>query len=263
MARRWTNEEEKARREELVELYVNKNKTIGEIGKILGIAESTVFDRLRRLRIKTLPEKKSHYKNRKRDEFIFPDFSKELAEFFGIMLGDGHRSSGQIWIFINNNTDRAYLPYVKALIQYLFEVKPGVYYRKEQDMKNLFLSSVDLTAYLREKGLTATNKVRNQIDVPKWILKKDSFKKSFLRGFFDTDGSIYKLKFGIQMAFCNRALPLLRSARGILVSLGYSPSKVSGYNFYLTRRDDLRKYCQEIRFGNPKHFDMAKSFGIV
>ncbi len=66
MARRWTTEEESEKRNELTELYINQNKAIGEIGKILGIAESSVFDRMKRLNIPTMPEKKVHYLNRKR-----------------------------------------------------------------------------------------------------------------------------------------------------------------------------------------------------
>lgn len=184
MARRWTIEEEREKRGELIEFYVNQNKTIAEIGKILGIAEGGVFDRMKRLNIPTTPEKKLHYLNRKWSNINFPDFSNKLAEFFGIVLGDGHLSLGQVWIYINNNTDRNYNPYVKELIKSLFSVKPGVSYRKDQDMMNLFLSSVDLLKFLRKRGLFASNKVRDQVDVPSWIFTKDSYKKSFLRGFF-------------------------------------------------------------------------------
>jgi len=196
MARRWTIKEENKKRKELIELYIDQNKTIKEIGEVLRIKESTVFDRLKRLSISTIPEKKTHFLNKKQG-IIFSDLSDKLAEFFGIMLGDGHLSEGQIWISINNNTDRGYRNYVKKLLKLLFGLEPGCYYRKEQDMKNLFLSSVDLIKYLKEKGLYATNKVKAQVDIPSWIFTKDSYKKSFLRGFFDTDGSIYLLRFGV------------------------------------------------------------------
>lgn len=263
MAIRWTIKEENKKRNELAELYINQNKAIGEIGKILGIAESSVFDRMKRLNIEANPEKKVHYLNRKWSEINFPDFSEKLAEFFGIMLGDGHISSGQIWIFINNSTDREYFTYVKELLKSLFRIEPRSHYRADQDMRNLFISSVDLIKFLRERGLTATNKVKSQIDIPSWILNKNSFQKSFLRGFFDTDGSVYKLRFGVQMGFCNRAMPLLESTRKILLNLGYFPSKISRYKVYLTRKSDLYRYVNEIGFGNPKHIRRAKKFGII
>lgn len=262
MARRWTIEEENKKRDELVALYINKNKTIGEIGRILGIAQTTVFDRMERLNIPTSPEKKEKFLNKK-EGINFPIFSNKLAEFFGIMLGDGHLSSGQLWIFIYNKTDGEYVPYVKNLIKLLFKVEAKVNYRRDQDMMNVFLSSVEIIKYLKEKGLFSNNKVRDQVNVPKWIFNKKSFQKSFLRGFFDTDGSIYKLKFGIQMGFSNKSLPLLESTREMLRELGYSPSKISSYKVYITKRSDLLRYANEIGFGNIKHADRARMFGLI
>lgn len=263
MARKWTKEEESEKRKELIELYTRQNKTISEIGSFLGVGESTIFDRMKRLNIPTAPEKKLHYLNKKNEGLIFPVFSEKLAEFFGIMLGDGHFSHGQLWVYINNNTDRKYRFYVKELLKSLFGRKPRETHRREQDMINLFLNSVDLIRYLKKYGLTGSNKVKSQIDVPSWIFLKDSYMKSFLRGFFDTDGSVYKIRFGVQMCFCNRSLPLINSTRKILLELGYHPSNVSGYNLYLTRRPDLLKYLSEIGFGNPKHFKRARKFKII
>lgn len=263
MPKCWTIEEENQKRKELIKLYVNQNKTIKEIGKILGLAEGTVYDRMLRLGISTAPEKKTHYLNKKRGELNFPDFSEKLAEFAGIMLGDGHISPGQIWISFNSITDKKYFLYVKKLLKFLFKVDAGYHKRKKENGIDLFISSVDLVNFLREKGLFVGNKVKHQVDVPSWIFSKESYKKCFLKGFFDTDGSIYKLKFGVQMCFCNRSLPLLHSARKILLDLGYHPSNISGSNLYLTRRQDLFRYKREIGVGNPKHFGRAEKFGII
>lgn len=263
MPRRWTIEEEQEKRDELIELYISQNRTIGEAGQILKIAEQTVFDRLRRLNIPINPERKLRYLNRKWSKISFPEFSDKLAEFVGIVLGDGHISPGQIWVYINNNADKDYVPYVKELAKSLFSIEPGISYRKDQDMMNLFLSSVDLIKFLRELGLFANDKVREQPDIPAWIFTRSSYQRSFLRGFFDTDGSIYKLKFGVQMNFCNRSVPLLNSTRKILLNLKYHPSNISSYKIYLTRKPDLHRYIKEIGFGNPKHLKRAKKFGII
>lgn len=263
MPKRWTIEEENQKRRELIELYINQNKTIGEIGKILGIAEQTVFDRLIRLGIPTVPERKLHYLNRKRGELNFPDFSEKLAEFFGIMLGDGHISSGQIRISLNSITDKKYSLYIKTLLKSLFKVSPGFSRRKNQQALDIFISSVDLIDYLKRKGLFVTNKVKYQVDVPSWIFNKDSYKKAFLRGFFDTDGSIYLLRFGVQMGFSNKSVPLLSSTRKILINLSYHPSNISSNKIYLTRKPDLYRYAKEIGFGNPYHRRRAKKFGII
>lgn len=98
MARTWTLQEERTRREELLSLYVQKNKTIKEIGRILGIADSTVHDRLKRFNIPSLRHKKSGYNNKRRDSTIPKNYSTELAEFVGILLGDGHLSATQVTV---------------------------------------------------------------------------------------------------------------------------------------------------------------------
>lgn len=267
MARRWTIKEEQEKREELSTLYIDQNKTIKEVAQILQIGESSVFDRLKRLNIPSIPKRKLCYLNK--NKLIAPDFSKELAEFLGVMLGDGHIAnsqnarSKQIWIYINTTTDKEYIPYVKNLLKRLFRLPIGCHYRKNQDMADLFVTSVDLINYLKNKGLFETNKVKHQADVPQWISSEKSYQKAFLRGFFDTDGSIYQLKFGIQMSFCNRSRPLLNSTRKILLNLGYHPSNVSSFKVYLTRKPELHRYGQEIGFGNPKHLERAKKFGII
>ncbi len=65
------------------------------------------------------------------------------------------------------------------------------------------------------------------------------------------------------MSFTNNSLPLLRSIRNILLDLGYVPLKISINNLYLTRRHNLINYASQIGFGNPKHLERARRFGIT
>lgn len=75
----------------------------------------------------------------------------------------------------------------------------------------------------------------------------------FLKGFFDTDGSVYKLRFGTQISFTNKSLPLLQSTRRMLLLLGYQPSSISGYRVYLTKQKSILRFFKEIKPANPKH----------
>lgn len=77
--------------------------------------------------------------------------------------------------------------------------------------------------------------------------------KKFLRGFFDTDGSVYKLKFGIQISFTNFSVPLLKSLQKMLIELGYKPSRISANKVYLTQIKDVKRFFEEITPANPKH----------
>mgnify|MGYP001608391498 FL=1 len=144
MARRWTAVEEKEKRDELYCLYVKANKTIAEIGLVLGIAEPTVFQRMMRLGIPSTPKKKITYIARKRSDIIIPRHrSKKLAEFFGIMLGDGKLSHYQVVVTLGTK-ELVYAEYVVDVIQDVFGAKPKIAFRKS-GFKDVYLGSVDIT----------------------------------------------------------------------------------------------------------------------
>lgn len=117
MARRWNKTEEDFYRDELEELYVKQNKTITEIGVHLNVSEKTVFDRLRRLGIPTNPKRKVGYCNR--SKIVIPHVrSAKLAEFYGIMFGDGHISRFQIVVTLGTK-ELNYVEYVGSLMNEL------------------------------------------------------------------------------------------------------------------------------------------------
>lgn len=247
MASAWTEKEKMIYKKELNDLYVVKNLTINEVGKILKIAPQTVYDRLKRLDIKICSERKANYQNRRTDIFIPKKRTKELAEFFGIMLGDGHISKNQVVVTLGSKED-LYVEYVHKLMFSIFKTKVMTTIRKA-GYKDVYIGSVDLSGWLIKEGLVF-NKVKSQVQVPKWVLQKDEFMISFLRGFFDTDGSVYRLRYGIQVSYTNRSLPLLKATRYMLKKLGYSPSEESVYKVYLTKKSDLEKFFREIK---PAH----------
>ncbi|MBI4599548.1 hypothetical protein HY732_01355 [Candidatus Uhrbacteria bacterium] len=261
MPKRWTKIEEAVKRKELLELYVRRNKTIIEIAEILGITYPSAYERMRRFNITPCPYKKEHYRNKKR--VTLPPLSSDLAEFMGIMLGDGHRSDGQLIVTINARDDYGYIAYVAKIIKRLFNRNAGVQYRRCHNTADVYFGSVEAVSYLTRIGLTAKNKVKEQSNVPTWVLRNSSYCKKFIRGFFDTDGSIYRLRGkAVQMSFSNRSRPLLDSLRLMLLNLSYHPSNAT-HVFYLTRKEDLQRYISMIGFGNPKHRQRAHEFGLL
>ena len=84
--------------------------------------------------------------------------------------------------------------------------------------------------------------------------------KRFLRGFFDTDGSIYKLRYGIQISFKNYSHPLLKSLQKMLSGLGYKPSRISSHSVYLTRISDVARFFEDIKPANMKHIKRFDKF---
>lgn len=250
MARRWTLEEETLYRDELRALYVDDNKTIHQIGRILGIGESTVFKRMQRLGIESTPDSKSNYLNGFKAITIPVERSAILAEFLGIMLGDGHVSHFQTIVTLGTK-ELPYVEYVRNLMNNLFDAEAAVCV-KLNGYRDVYIGSVQLTAWLREQGLVA-NKVASQVGAPEWIFEKPNYMNAFLRGFFDTDGSIYRLKFGKQISLTNHSIPLLNSLRSMLIALEYKPSKLSAYRVYLTRKSDVDRFFVEVQPANTKH----------
>ncbi len=245
MAKSWTAEEKLKKFNELKFLYVEKEMSIKQVGKLLGIAEQTVFKRLRYFGISSNP------KLRRRKDIIIPEsYTPDLAEFFGIMLGDGRLSGSQVVVTLGTK-ELEYAEYVVELIRKVFGARPKIAIRK-RGYKDVYLGSVDLTGWLRSEGLVY-NKVLAQVDAPKWIFTNPRFIENFIKGFFDTDGSVYRLRWGNQISFNNESLPLLKSIRDMLLYIGYSPSKISGYKVYLTKKSNIERFFREISPKNPKH----------
>ncbi len=250
MARRWTLAEEQKYREQLEELYVRQNKTISEIGDLIGIHEKSVYDRLLRLGIPTTPARKEHFCNQRNDVRI-PEHSPDLAEFIGMMLGDGCLTHFQVMITLGNKED-AYVRYVQGHMSKLFGVKATILTSKHSGYNIVYIGSTKITLWLQDMGLVF-NKVAMQVDAPAWIMNDIEYVSRFVRGFFDTDGSVYKLRFGIQISLTNHSIPLLLALQTMLKSLGYKPSAVSAYRVYVTRRNEVQRFFNEIAPQNLKH----------
>ena len=250
MARRWTSTETNYYRNELHDLYVVQNKSIGEVGEILCLAESSVFKRLQRLGIESMPERKEKYFGGLKEITIPKERTRELAEFFGIMLGDGHVSHFQTIVTLGSK-ELLYVEYVSNLMRKLFKTPATICVRSD-GYRDVYISSVILAGWLANEGLVS-NKVASQVVVPEWISEKLEFMQAFLKGFFDTDGSVYKIRFGIQISLTNHSLPLLYSLREMFIRLEYCPSKVSAYRVYITRKLQVRRFFSEVKPANTKH----------
>ncbi len=267
MKSRWTPEEIRRCKKELHQLYVVENLSINEIAHKLSIAPQTVYKRLKYLKFPSLRHLKKGYNNTSRKIIIPIEYNTNIAEFFGIMLGDGHISKNQVIVALGTK-DVEYVLYVSEIMQKIFQATPSIITRSEVEWgnryRNVYFGSVTTVKWLCEGGLVH-NKVESQVDIPKWIFGNDEYMKSFIRGFFDTDGSVYKLKFGIQISFTNYSVPLLKSLHTMLIKLGYTPSKISVNKVYITRVDDVKKFFREIIPKNPKHqkrfIDFVKRVG--
>lgn len=166
---------------------------------------------------------------------IFPKINDDLAEFIGILTGDGYigqyilsdRVVSSIEISANKIKDLAYINnFVAPLVKKLFNLNPNIYYRNKENTSRLIIYSKDIVQFIHELDFPLGNK--GFISPPKWILKNKPFFKRFIRGFFDTDGCItLKNKEGKKYPVANMASkskPLLES-----ISIFLKKNEISSY----------------------------------
>ncbi len=250
MSARWTIKQESIYRTELRSLYVEQNKTILETSLILGISEKTVFSRLKRLDIPTCRTQKAKVNN-KRPSVPLPRRSIELAETLGVLLGDGNITQYQVKVTLGTKEYR-YARYVQALLEKVFGIHPSHIVIKNK-YQTVYFGSTRVTSWLRTKQGLVNHKVRSQVLVPAWVHSKKTYQMAFLRGFFDTDGSVYQLQKGVQVSFTNKSVPLLQALQKMLKELDYTPSRISVNKVYLTRKHDVERFFSEVNPQNKKH----------
>jgi len=95
------------------------------------------------------------------------------------------------------------------------------------------------------------------------ISTKKELVKSYLRGLFDTDGSLYfRRKSEKIVSIISRDPQFLKEVKFALGGLNYSPS-VSGKNLYLYQQREINRFFSEIKPANTKHTQKyANSIGL-
>lgn len=189
--------------------------------------------------------------------YNYPKKGKNLAEFVGIMLGDGGITKEQATITLNTVADKEYVNYVSKLGNTLFGQKPKISDRKDCQATNLRYSGINLIEFLLKIGLKRGDKVKQQVGVPDWIKSSIKYKVACLRGLMDTDGCIsrcthkYKSKSYTYYnpCFANRSKPLLNFVTETFDELNLHPS-VAGERIWLYNKATIRDYYEIVGSSN-------------
>lgn len=190
-----------------------------------------------------------------------PSPSEELAEFIGIMIGDGGTSDAQLTITLHSEDDRAYGVYVASLITRLFDVPVSVRPRSDCKATNYVISRREMVNFCVDKlGLVKGNKITQQVDVPLWIKEEQRFIIACVRGLIDTDGSIFthsyvakgKMYHYKKISFSSRSLPLLQSMYTFLNDLNIR-ARMATYEVRLDSIASVKRYMKIVGTRNPKH----------
>lgn len=285
----------KGKQKELIEIAKN-GLTWEELSKFVGVSASFLRNDLKnesRLLSRELYQKLSQFSKVNFNEFILqelednwgrskggknskgntknflePSESIELAELFGIILGDGHvdqiirDSKVRIYTLTiagDSRTDKHYLEnYVSNLFKKLFRESGKVSSSKCSNSCYLKIHGKKIIEFLVLKGINPGNKKNNNQKIPDWILNNQKYLIACLRGLIDADGCVYYISKAtnknIRITFTSYIPALMQDVRTSFIKLGFHPSKViRNEDIYLSSKQDVDKYLLEIGFSNDKH----------
>ena len=179
------------------------------------------------------------------------------------MFGDGCLSrterSVQIAITGNKVDDENYLlGHVKTLFLKVFDLELTSRYRHGENTMDLYRHSKKVASVLHSWGMPFGLK-KLEVLVP----KLEVIPKAFIRGVFDTDGSVYR-KYGpyAQIQFKAVSKSLMNFMREHLVALGFHPTRLrpdeTKFRFSLCRQNEVDTFFRTVSPTNPKHLERLR-----
>lgn len=203
--------------------------------------------------------------NKRRKRISCPPKSEELAEIFGVVLGDGYLGKNELTI-TSALHEKKHMEYVGRNIRELFGVESKIFYGySNKNVVVLDCYSSELVDFLSKEGLTVGNKIKNGARLPEWIAKKENFAFGALRGLFDTDGGIYCKQKGYDRAlieFQTMSPHIRDNVVSLLKRVGFAPSKSTtksgftnkiAYNIRIQRQEEVHRFFHLIGSSNPKN----------
>ncbi len=183
--------------------------------------------------------------------------SFELAEFVGILIGDGSINHKNHQIIISSGEiDGDYIKeYIPNLVNALFSKKVSFRKLSKGGLDCLFSSKLICDFLTKRMDFVSP---KTNVSIPKIFFKDTNLLKACIRGLFDTDGGIHRHhKKSIQLKFTNKSKALISSLQMALIQLGYQFTKTidkrnNVYSLYLFG-ENVKRYSRDIGFSNPKN----------
>ncbi len=191
--------------------------------------------------------------------FTTPNLGEELAEFLGIVLGDGGLTAGQCEISLHMIDDIEYSRHIQYLADKLFGAKSSISSYPKHNVIKVVISGIMFTQLLEQFGLKRGNKIKHQVDIPGWIKEEPNYLRACMRGLYDTDGGTFihnhvvsghKYKhFGI--TFTSASKPLINSYKEGLRQNGFAIHS-QGVNIFLYGTKASQRFFNTFKPNNPK-----------
>ncbi|MBT4111389.1 hypothetical protein HOE37_06015 [Candidatus Woesearchaeota archaeon] len=195
---------------------------------------------------------------------------EKLAEFVGIMLGDGYigfPNCPRIKISFNSIDDKEYFGFVENLLSQLFDANIITNHRKNENTSELFIFKREvIRSVINELKLLPSPKW-DRARIPGWIFNQN-LERFVLRGYFDTDGCVVitnnngtrypRLEMKVSPS------PMQNQFVKIIDKLGF---RFGVYNIgkgkvriQMNGKEQLRKWNELVGFSNKKHQRKSDSF---
>ena len=199
--------------------------------------------------------------NKNKKLIKIPEKSEDLAELFGVILGDGNLSRKTLTI-TGHVYEKAHHKYLSQKINELFGLNTTTYESKRCKAIQLKANSTELITFLQRNSFTIGDKIRNKACLPEWIFEKDEYVCGALRGLLDTDGGIYQKQKHYKRAiieFQTESPQIRANIYGLLRKLEFHPSK-SDVNVRVQSQIEVRRFLSLVGCANPKNIMRCKYF---
>ncbi len=201
---------------------------------------------------------------------------KKLAEFIGILLGDGSISlkgncsgnTNRLKVTFNSRDDIEYIGYVRELVRKLFGIDPIIKHRRyENNTADLFIFKKEIILYIvNEAGLKLSPKWNTAIIPEKFL--SNGLDLYVLRGCFDTDGCLVTTNNNgiiyprLEMKVCPS--PMQKQFIDIIKKHGFNVGVYQigkgKVRIQLNGKEQLKKWIELVGFSNEKHIKKIERF---
>jgi len=207
--------------------------------------------------------------------------NKDLAEETGIHIGDGSMNIyNGVYCYTlacHHVDDKEYIDqHIINLYEKIYGIKlsPKIWSKGAYGFR---IHNKNIVKFKKEVLKLPYGKKSNII-IPQQILEKEDLKKSFLKGFIDTDGGVNtflanKNKIYPRIEMCNISKELMYQINSMLHEFGFrtsiwrinknKPNWNEGLRITINGFEMVKKWVDEIGFSNPKHIKKIKKLGIL
>lgn len=213
-------------------------------------------------RIKPKKEKTIEINNKTRKIKIKRGLNKQIAELLGALAGDGHISDINYEVSISGNKelDFEYLKYhLGPIFMKLFGIEVKIKESKISKGMKINVNSKNLVEYLKSKFNIPSGKKKGKLQIPSCIKSNKYFLKYYIKGLFDTDGSIYLRRGKPVISIISRDPLFLKEVGEALNILGFKIS-ISGKNLYIYSKKEVILFFKKINPMNKKHIKRYNQF---